>query len=145
MMYSTDETCEKVMVYPAHVKVIKDFLEKMYDNKIMAYGDYSRQQKNAATLGNQELLDKTITDQAMVELLLGYNTLQAGDIEHIFKCEGRNETRDMIRDLIYAKALVKKTWYYKKTSSFIAYLKNRKEQLDRLADQDPEEEREIPF
>lgn len=49
-MHSTDPTGEQVVVKPEHVAFVVDYLDRIYNTKAMAYGEYSEQQRKGEVL-----------------------------------------------------------------------------------------------
>lgn len=124
-VYSTDDTGENVLVYPAHVQVVEKYLDNLYNNSISGYFELSEQRRRARQMGNTEYLDKLFVDQNAVELFLEINLFSVNDIMHMLDLE-MDSAKSTITSMVKGRAIRRDRWYFKKTPSFIEYLKKRK-------------------
>lgn len=131
MMVSTDDDCNDVLVYGAHVDVVVDFLRNIYDSKVMGYSSYSEQMIKSNQLDNKQFIDETINTIKIIDILLSLDEIQNQDIVHIFNCHDRDSANKLVRKLIYAKAFKKQRFSLRKTPQFIKYLKWRQHELNK--------------
>lgn len=134
-LFSVDETYENVIVTAAHVQVVVDFIQKIYDGPVLGYKEYSSQRKREKELGNTSSLDGLIEgNEESISLLLDMNRIQLSDLQDIFGVE-RKELNELIKQLRINRLLKKVHTFYVKTPACIEYLKVKRDLLraDKLA------------
>lgn len=129
-VFSTDDEMEKVIVKPVHVKTASKFLRTIYDNKNMGFYDYTNMRAHNLDVHDRDDLNKLFTSDYRINSFLELSKIQMNDLEDIFNLE-RHEAKEHIAVLRRAKCVRKHNFYYKKTASFIKYLKERKSQLSK--------------
>lgn len=129
-LYSTDETGENVIVTQAHVDVVSEFLQKVYDGSVLGYRDYSDQRRREKSVGDTTELEKHINDnEETINMLLDMNKIQLNDLSDIFGIDGKKELTELIKELRMSRLLKKVNTFYIKTSACIEFLKFKREEI----------------
>jgi len=130
-LYNTDETGENIIVLPVHVQIICNYLYKIYENHISGYKEFSQQRFREKSIGDTSTIDSYLKDEETINLLLDMQAYRVADIEDIFGIE-RKEAKDLIAYMRKNRLLKRFHNFYKKTKSFINYLKQRRQELKSL-------------
>ena len=124
-LFSTDDG-ERLLVRPAHVRVVTRFLDRLYSDPNLGYLEYSKQVTGEVVLEEEEpvrnrLLALPHVDD-IVRTLLEANLLGASDIMDAAGIDFE-EAKDVIGLLVRKRALKRYRTTYVKTPAFIALLK----------------------
>ena len=128
-VFST-ETGTDVQVLPEHVDAVHKLLDRMYNLKSMGYGEYSRAQKNEASLRN----DKDVTDiltphgKDFVEFLLSRSYIRMGDIEDALNLD-KKDVKPIVAKLVQNRGFRHTSGAYVKTPAFIELLRKVQNEL----------------
>lgn len=131
-LFSTEEKGEKVLVYPSHVFIVAKWLKKQYDNHVLGFYDYSDKRRREGSLTNEYAVQQIVDTEEQINMLLDTDQFQLSDFEVIFN-KDRERVRGIIGELRKCGAVRKVHTFYKKTPSFIGWLKKRKGAFRKLA------------
>lgn len=137
-VFSTDETYEKIIVLPKHVKFVWDFLMTIYNKPSMAYDIYSEAQKKELNLSETEIeqvisgLQIPIGGASALKEVISYiadaQQLTISDLIDVTGLE-RPDIKKLISTLVRKRAIKKKYTFYVKTPAFIRWLRQYLEKL----------------
>ena len=118
---------EMLLVRRVHVEYAVDFIKGEYDNPYNGYYDYSMDKIDDMFL-DKATCERWCKEWIVVRQFLNTDSLQHKDIEDILGLD-RDAARKAAGQLRKAGALKSIHQYYRKTTSFINYLKERKIKL----------------
>jgi hypothetical protein len=141
-VFSTDESYEKVIVEPKHVKFVWEYLMEMYSKPSMGYDIYSLSQKKETTLGNEDEIRDAFTklypafsgakSEEMLRDVVSYiadsQQLTVSDLCDLTGLE-RPEIKSFISTLVRKRAIKKRYTFYAKTPAFIRWIRKYQQEL----------------
>ncbi len=123
----SNEKLHSVKVQKCHVQCITDFLVETYSEKIFGYKDFSEAVNASNKLLTPELLSKRILQTPFpsdfVQQLLYTNDIEFRDINDWCGWD-KGSTHQLVSLLVRKNALQRNGHGYRKTSTFINFLKN---------------------
>ncbi len=133
LLYSTDESGEKVVIYKDHVEFVRLTLLRMYIKPGFDYYAYSQQREKEGKLGDEEYVREIINnDIGLIELLLDNSRYTKTDFETFFDFD-KAGIKEMVNRLFKMRALKRYgTSTYVKTRAFIEFLKRYKKELETI-------------
>ena len=146
-LFSTDDTYENVLVYPAHVEFVDDFLRQCYNKSSMGYDEFTKIKRAELQLNNAEEIKEKILQNgsSLLEGLLEYEYLSQQDIMD-FTGWDRDESKNFMSFLVMNKCIKKfSNNSYIKTPAFNILMRNIKKNkpLNTVEVSDINEEEEL--
>ena len=139
-VFSTDESYEKVLVLPKHVKFVWDYLLTIYNKPSLAYDIFSEAQKKELSLSETEIeqvisgLQIPVGGISALKEVISYiadsQQLTITDLMDVTALD-RNEIKKLISVLVRKRAIKKKYTFYVKTPAFIRWLREYQEKLNK--------------
>ena len=131
MLYSVDDSGEKVIVRPVHAMVVFDWLQHQYDNPRMGYDDYSSQNRMDDTMPHEGDVKDIIKDIDILEAVYRTHYLDRKSVANAFNLKLEGDSSDKIRILRKNNCLIDKgNNKYIKSKLFLKYLRQRRKELN---------------
>ncbi len=126
-LFSTDEKCEKILVYPEHVKFIEEFLIRCYDKPSMGYDIYTNIKKAESQLPNEKkvidfILEKGVT---FMDSIIDYDYITVSDVMDFMNLD-RDDCKKIVSFLITNKCIKRYYQNYVKNPAFNKLLRKLK-------------------
>ena len=124
-LYSTDETEEKIIVFPRHVQFVREFLFDIWDSQSCLYNEYASLKKKENQIEDTEEVMEMLSEsrrKKLVNDLLRYREFQLSDFEDLLAAD-RSTAKMFISMLVRNRALSRRRSVYTKTPAFIKLLK----------------------
>lgn len=125
--FSTSSDYESIVVRTCHIDYVERLLRSVYSSKSFGYKDYTEAIHSTNTLVNEDLIIKHINDSPfpsdLIKHLLHTNKIELQDIQDWCAWD-RQSAQGMLSLLVRKHALLREGRSYRKTSPFIALLKD---------------------
>jgi hypothetical protein len=129
-LFSTDETCEKLIIKECHVQFACNFLRTIYDKPSMSYSLFSQTALAANILGSVDPIFNRLGTERQA-IINGLHDIQKVTTDSLSDYYGEpSATRIFISDLVKERCLVRiegANWYLK-TSAFNSWLKQHRKE-----------------
>ncbi len=123
-LFSTNTTGEIIVVTPAHVRYISQWLDKIYSSPCFSYDLWSQRVKERNVLNEDRIKEILFGKSAQLrECLLEMGQIRITDIEEIIEGD-RKEAKEILSSLLSAKAVHKIHGFYVKVPAFIKILRD---------------------
>lgn len=131
--FSTDASCRKLIITPAHIRYVGDFLTTLYSAPGLAYDQWSSIEKAAREIRDEgrvrEALINTgnnVADGCMA--LLGLTEINNSDLEDVFGC-GKEGARELMSVLVQTQCLRRRGQARFRSPAFNKFLKKFADEL----------------
>lgn len=136
LTYSTDETGEILIVTPAHVQFVAQFMDQAYRKESLNYYGFSQREGDDERISHEKRDEMKAwllhtRQRGLLELLLRWDTFRAQDLEDQLALD-KTEARVMIKKLSDARMISRDQANYKKTPTLIALLKTIRKEMVRV-------------
>lgn len=125
--FSTDESRLKAIVRPGHVEFVADVLAKVYSSDAFGYSDFTQAVKLSEELKDEHLIAKQINElpfpRDFVESMLHSVRIDNQDVQDWCGWD-RGSAMQFVSILVRKRALQRDGRSYRKSPSFITFLKN---------------------
>jgi len=98
-VFSTDETCEKIVVKPEHVHFIAQVQQEAYDKPSMGYKQYSEKVRREHHMSNENLEQVKVYLGTYPELLDGFKMMRVFSFTQLQQITGYDP--DVLREHVY--------------------------------------------
>lgn len=131
-VFSTDPTCQKVIVKGAHVKCVKEIIRRFYDKPSMSYHLFSRSSVASTKIDDFAAVAKVLKEYSgrnELATITGLSDIHKITVEAMTDYVGdMTSAREMLGELVVLRCLTRLEGhhYYLKNPAFVEWLKKRK-------------------
>jgi CHC2-type zinc finger protein len=130
-IFSCNETQERLVVLPCHVKYAEQFVDGEYSKPAMGYLRYSEAAKAVSTLSDPievlRIIQALPFPREIAQVMLQTDSMELQDIQDWCGWDF-GEARQLVSQLVRRRALLRENRTYRKTSPFVALLREALEQ-----------------